>query len=268
MSHVYDPNALKIYTDGSCMPNPGIGGIGLVIEFPDNLSFDNTEISAGYKDSTNNRMELLACIRALQWFQDNNHKLKLGRLIIITDSSYVYSNYSNAQYWKDNAWIDSNGKPYENKDLWDTFLKERQKVRAHSEIKWEKGKTRPILLRVDALAKDGAKHPLNIDSGYQAGKFTSTRTASKKGATLYPANADTITIRVYRKNVYGKNDKELHKITFDLYDKAEQKYTGKYVAYKNKDTGLLERNNCYEVVMNDNPKFPLILEAREIEYLK
>lgn len=145
------------------MPNPGKGGIGIVAEFPDSANTENFELSEGYIQSTNNRMELRACIRALEWLQTEMKTRRLTRAIIITDSAYVYSNNSNAQYWKDNDWKNSEGKPYENHDLWDTFLKERQKTKVRVDIVWEKGKTRPILLRVDALAKQGTKNPTKTD---------------------------------------------------------------------------------------------------------
>ncbi|MEX2029304.1 MAG: RNase H family protein [Candidatus Paceibacterota bacterium] len=265
---MYDPNALKIYTDGSSQPNPGRGGIGIIIEFPDHLESENIEISEGYKNSNNQRMELMACIVSFQWIKNNTPLRGVARAIFITDSLYVCSNYANAQYWKNNQWKDQHGKPYENKDLWDTFLKERQKVSIPIEIKWEKGKTRSILDRVDMLAKQGAKFPLKNDSGYQPGKFTKSRTGSKKSAILFPANNQEILIRVYAKKVYGKNENELLKITFDVFDENERKYNKKYFAYKGKDCEELERNNCYRVIFNGNLKMPLMLKAEHIEYLK
>ncbi len=261
---MYDRNAVKIYTDGSAMPNPGKGGLGMVVEFPDeDIARDNYELSEGYQLSTNNRMELKATIRALEWLAGK----RFTRAIIITDSEYVYSNYKNAQYWKKDGWRSEDGKPYENPDLWDEFLKARQKVHFHHELSWEKGKTRPILLRVDALAKNGAKHPTMTDRGYQSGKFTAPRTASKKAATLYEPDGQTIIIRVYRKNSYGKNENEVMKITFDVYDETEGKYTRKHVAYQGKDCITLKRNNCYRAVFDENMKFPQIVEAESIDYL-
>ncbi|KKS05144.1 MAG: Ribonuclease HI [Candidatus Nomurabacteria bacterium GW2011_GWA2_41_25] len=265
---MYDYNALKIYTDGSAIPNPGKGGIGIIIEFPDSSNSDNLEISEGYMHTTNNRMELIACITAIQWLRTNGSSQKITRAIIITDSDYVYSNYKNAQYWKEDGWKNQDGKPYENKDIWDTFLKERYKIRTPNEIKWEKGKTRPILLRVDALAKQGAKNPIKTDYGYQPGKFTATRSASKKAATMFIPNNEELIIRVFAKKIYGKNQNEMYKITFDVYDEIQGIYTKKFFAYQGKECITLKRNNCYRAKMNGNLKLPLILEAEAVEYLK
>jgi ribonuclease HI len=266
---MYDPNAVKIYTDGSARPtNPGPGGIGLVIEFPDNLELKNIEISEGYFESTNNRMELMAMIKAFEWFISEGPIKKLSRLIIITDSEYVFNNYKNINYWRNSEWKDRYGKPYENKDLWEKFLKIEQRTKSQPEIRWEKGKTRPILDRVDKLAKEGSGHPKKKDSGFQSGKFTSTRSRSKKGATLYPANNQEEIIRVYRKNIYGKNENELYKITFDLYDINEKIYKEKYVAYSWKSCITLKRNNCYKIQFNDNPKMPMLVIVKPIDYIK
>lgn len=266
---MYDPNAVKIYTDGSARPtNPGPGGIGLIIEFPDNLELENIEISEGYFESTNNRMELTAMIKAFEWFIVESPIRRLNRLVIITDSEYVLNNYKNIIYWRDNDWKDQYGKPYENKDLWEKFLKLEQRAKNQPDIKWEKGKTRPILDRVDWLAKEGSGHPTQKDHGFQSGKFTSTRSKNKKGATLYPANNQEEIIRVYRKNIYGKNDNELYRIIFDLYNKDEKIYKEKYIAYHNKACIMLKRNNCYKVKLNGNPKMPMIIKAMHIDYIK
>ncbi len=260
---MYDPNAIKIYIDGSAMPNPGKGGLGLVVEFPDNLERPNFEISEGYFETTNNRMELLASIRAFEWLQNSSG---FTRAIIVSDSEYVYSNHNNARFWKDDGWRDQYGKPYENQDLWDLFLRARQKLRLNAEIKWEKGKTREILVRVDALAKHGSKNPSKKDFGYQAGKFTATRTGNKKSVTLFPANNQEMAIRVYRKNVFGKNSAQEYKITFDEYSDVEEKFITKYFAYQGRECITLKRNNFYRVKFNGDPNYPVILEALPLMY--
>lgn len=264
---MYDPNAVKIYTDGSAKPNPGKGGIGIIVEYPDNLNLENFEISEGYKSSTNNRMELKAIVRVFEWLQSEIKIHRLTRAIIITDSSYVYSNHQNVQYWKTNSWRNNEGKPYENADLWDSFLKEKQKTKLRTEIVWEKGKKNIILLRVDALAKQGADYPTKIDYGYNAGKFTATRTTNRKAATLFPAQGQIELIRVYRKSIYGKGEKQIYKITFDLYDKEKKIYIDKFVAYRSKDCDDLKRNNCYEATFNESNTFPIILKAISMEYV-
>ncbi len=263
---MYDPNATKLYTDGSARPNPGNGGVGVVVEFQDESGLDQIEISEGYRLSTNNRMELLAVIRGIEWLVANATEHGVTRAILITDSEYVHSNHNNAPYWKKQGWQTTEGKPYENPDLWDTFLKVRAKLRTPFEIRWAKGKQSDVLLLVDALAKQGASNPTRDDSGYRPGKFTATRTPSKKAATLSEVNGVAL-IRVYRSEIFGRHSTQTYKISFDLYDESNSCYIGKHVAYTRKDFNL-KRNTCYQVTLGGSKTFPIITEAEEVEYLK
>ena len=100
----------KIYTDGACSGNPGPGGWGAVI-FDQNDKQKN--ISGGEKNTTNNRMELLAAIMSLKKIKSNSE------VIIFTDSTYVKNGITEwMKKWKKNGWKNSNKKPVKNKDLW------------------------------------------------------------------------------------------------------------------------------------------------------
>lgn len=264
---MYDQNAIKIYTDGSAQPNPGKGGIGMVAVFPDEMDIMNVELSKGYKKSTNNRMELMAVISALEWLQREMQTKKFTRVIFITDSEYVYSNHENVQYWKKAGWCNEAGKPYENSDLWETFLRERQKTRIRFDMVWEKGKQNLILNRVDALAKAGTKCPTNIDFGLKPAKFTSSRTESKKAAQLFNPKGQTLLIRIFVKSEYERKKQKKFKITFDIYDEVTKLYSDKFFAYQVGEC-TVKRNNCYRASFNDNPLFPVIVETTHIEYLK
>ena len=100
----------KIYIDGACSGNPGPGGWGAVI-------FDQKDnqknISGSEKDTTNNRMELLAAIMALKKVKVNSE------ITIYTDSIYVKNGITEwIVKWKDNGWKNSSKKHVKNKDLW------------------------------------------------------------------------------------------------------------------------------------------------------
>ena len=100
----------KIYTDGACSGNPGPGGWGAVIFDQDNKQ---KNISGGEKNTTNNRMELLAAIMSLKKIKSNSE------VIIFTDSTYVKNGITEwMKKWKKNGWKNSNKKPVKNKDLW------------------------------------------------------------------------------------------------------------------------------------------------------
>jgi ribonuclease HI len=100
---------IKIYTDGACKGNPGDGGWGALIT--DGL--ENKEIYGGEKNTTNNRMELMAVIMALESIE------KEQKITIFTDSTYVQKGISVwIVNWKRNGWKSSNKQPVKNQDLW------------------------------------------------------------------------------------------------------------------------------------------------------
>ena len=100
---------IKIYTDGACKGNPGVGGWGAIIM----QSEKNIELFGGENETTNNRMELMAVIMALKEISSNLE------LTIYTDSTYVQKGISEwIKNWKVNNWRSSSKKPVKNKDLW------------------------------------------------------------------------------------------------------------------------------------------------------
>ena len=100
---------IKIYTDGACKGNPGPGGWGALI---DNDNVQN-EIFGGEDNTTNNRMEIMAVIRALETIEIDDE------ITVFTDSKYVQKGINEwIKNWKINGWKSSNKKPVKNKDLW------------------------------------------------------------------------------------------------------------------------------------------------------
>ncbi len=124
----------KVYTDGACSGNPGPGGWGAVIICEDRVD----EIFGYDKNSTNNRMELQAVIKSLQYL-DTEEELE-----IFTDSTYVMNGITKwIINWKKNNWLNSSKKPVKNEDLWrrlDTLSAEKKIiwkwVKGHSGDKW------------------------------------------------------------------------------------------------------------------------------------
>ena len=121
---------IKIYTDGSCIGNPGKGGWAAII-----LNGEKkTEIKGSKKDTTNNQMELLAPIKALKEIP------KGSKVQIFTDSKYVKSGITDwIHSWKKNGWKTASKQKVKNKDLWveldilaNEFAIKWSWVRAHS----------------------------------------------------------------------------------------------------------------------------------------
>lgn len=118
-----------IFTDGACSGNPGPGGWGAVLRY----NTAEKELSGSEKDTTNNRMELTACIEALKTLKEP------CRVELTTDSQYVVNGITKgwAESWRRNGWKKSDKKPALNSDLWGELLElcERHEVT----FNWIKG---------------------------------------------------------------------------------------------------------------------------------
>lgn len=151
-------NAVHLYTDGSCLGNPGPGGYGVVLEY----QHHRKELSQGFSCTTNNRMEMLACIEGLKALTRD------CAVIITTDSQYVKQGIEKWMHgWKRNGWRTSAKKPVKNQDLWQKLDHELQR----HEVRWDwvKGHSgHPQNERCDELARQAASgSSLLEDHGYQ-----------------------------------------------------------------------------------------------------
>ncbi len=137
---------IKIYTDGSCLENPGNGGWAAIIIDDEK----KTQIKGSKKNTTNNQMELLAPIEALKKIP------KSSKVEIFTDSKYVKSGITEwIHNWKKNGWKNANKKPVKNKDLW----KELDLLANQFEISWNWVKahsTDELNNEVDLIAREAA----------------------------------------------------------------------------------------------------------------
>ena len=136
-----------IYTDGACSGNPGPGGWGAVLMY----GTAAREISGGERNTTNNRMELMAAIQALEALKEP------VRVRLHTDSAYIVNCFHQGWHerWQRNGWRNSKKEPVENRDLWERILAltkrhhvEFVKVKGHSNDKWNN--------RCDELARAAA----------------------------------------------------------------------------------------------------------------
>ena len=145
---------ITIYTDGASRGNPGPGGYGVVLKYKKHRK----ELSAGFKKTTNNRMELLAVIVGLEALKEE--KLPVT---IYSDSKYVVDAVDKGWLW---SWVKKDLKDKKNKDLWKRFIPayKKQKVK----FKWVKGHAgNPENERCDALAVAAAQgNRLLEDSGF------------------------------------------------------------------------------------------------------
>lgn len=149
---------VKIYTDGSCLGNPGPGGYGSVLTYKGHTK----ELSAGFKLTTNNRMELLAPIKALESLTEP------CKVILTTDSQYVRQGITQwIHNWIKNNWKTASKQPVKNVDLWQQLHAQNQKHQI--EWHWVKGHSgHPENERCDQIAREAAEgNKLADDLGYK-----------------------------------------------------------------------------------------------------
>jgi ribonuclease HI len=143
---------LFAFTDGACSGNPGPGGWGALLQAKDGETIvKERELHGGEPDTTNNRMELLAAIAALEALD------RPARITIVTDSAYVKNGVTSWIHgWKRNGWKTATNKPVKNDELWRRL--DAAQTRHQVTWQWVKGHAgHPENERADALARKGMK---------------------------------------------------------------------------------------------------------------
>lgn len=141
---------VTIYTDGACSGNPGPGGYGVVLLYKGHRK----ELSGGFSNTTNNRMEILAAIVGLEQLKEK------CSVTLYTDSQYVVNAIEQgwAKKWRANGWMRNKKEPALNADLWERLLKlcELHQVK----FVWVRGHAgNPENERCDRLAVEAARQP-------------------------------------------------------------------------------------------------------------
>lgn len=154
-----------IFTDGSSIGNPGSGGYGVVLRY----GKYRKEISGGYRETTNNRMEIMACIVGLQALK------RISQAVIYSDSRYVVNSMAKgwAKRWRANGWMRKKKHKAENVDLWVRLL---ELCDEHNvEFRWVRGHAGNLENeRCDQLAQAAAKQEdLPVDEGFETDETNS-----------------------------------------------------------------------------------------------
>jgi ribonuclease HI len=139
-----------IHTDGACSGNPGPGGWGAVLHYADK----EKELCGGDLQTTNNRMEMMAAIQALEALK------KPCKVELHTDSTYVMKGISEwIHNWKRRGWLTADKKPVKNDDLWKRL--DQARLRHEVDWRWVKGHAgHEFNERADALARQGMTETL------------------------------------------------------------------------------------------------------------
>ncbi|MEM6306068.1 MAG: ribonuclease HI [Pseudomonadota bacterium] len=143
---------LFAYTDGACSGNPGPGGWGVLMQAREGEAVvKERELNGGEAQTTNNRMELLAAINALEALA------RPSVITVVTDSNYVKNGITGWIFgWKKNGWKNAGKKPVKNAELWQRL--DAAQARHEVTWKWVKGHAgHAENERADKLARDGMK---------------------------------------------------------------------------------------------------------------
>lgn len=148
---------VEIFTDGSCLGNPGPGGYGALLRYKGH----EKALSEGFFLTTNNRMELLAAIVALETLK------RPCNIVLTTDSQYVRQGITQwVHNWKRRGWRKADKSPVVNVDLWQRL--DAAITRHQIDWQWVKGHAgHPENERCDELARAAAESPSQDDTGYQ-----------------------------------------------------------------------------------------------------
>lgn len=151
---------VELFTDGSCLGNPGPGGYGALLRY----GSQEKELSGGFRKTTNNRMELLAAIVGLESLN------RPCQVVLTTDSQYVRQGITQwIHNWKKRNWQTAAKTPVKNVDLWQRLDKALGEHKV--DWRWVKGHAgHAENERCDELARQAATHQATqIDKGYEAG---------------------------------------------------------------------------------------------------
>lgn len=254
-----EENALNIYTDGSSYPKPRRGGYGIRIIYVDNQGKEKIEdipIFESFAGATNNQMELLACVKAIEEAKKSKYYSKVNKINIFTDSTYVSQHYITAIFhWPVNKWMTRNNNPVANAEIWKKLIRVMKKSNKRIDIKWVRGHSGDEHnRRVHQLAKQSAKSLL------KATPLSVVNVRRKK--TNKVVNVGCVVMKGQRVSI---------RINTDEYLKTQKinKYRYEVISKGSKYYGLadfifskinLKAGHEYVVTFNTCPKSPRILK--------
>ena len=263
-----DPRALLIYTDGSAKPkNPGPGGIGVRFVFPEFLEKDEQIKDfkfPGYKTTTNNQMELMACVFGIKEAQkiDEIKNKKINSIVLCTDSQYVKDNFERAKYdWPKRKWRSLSGAPILNVLIWKDFIREVkrvapvfveiEKVKAHSKNEDNNA--------VDKMAQKATLNPIHKPFYNQIIRRKLSKEKTKRGSV--EMLGQRIKIRIIDSKYL--NEHKESQLRYEIISKRNKLY-GKVDILFSKHT--MRPGHEYLVILGKDMRYPKVEKLiKEIE---
>ena len=256
-------NALNIYTDGSMFSSPRAGGIGIIFVIINDAG-DAQVVKEferpGYKQSTNQEMELEACIVALEEALNEAELARFSNIEIFTDSRYVSEGYTQAMFvWCKTQWTSRDtGRPILHVDQWKRLLrllKRASRDRRRVNIQWVKGhKQNPYNKAADKAAKRSAKNPLHKPLSVVS--VRRKKSAKKTEIGSVKMQGQQLTIRVITAQ-FLRSPHQLWKYKYEVLSPGSE-FCGNVDEIFSEI--YLRDGHEYEVTLNNNTDNPRIVE--------
>ena len=257
-------DTLEAYIDGSCLPHPRRGGIGIRFVLVDEVTGEELteDLSPpGYRDATNQEMEILACTTALREALELQLSASVRRLVIWTDSAYLYENHKRAIWeWPKQKWYRRSGAPVENAEDWKELARWYKKAASRFDvvrIEWARGHSKnPHNKLADRLAKNSARNPWNKPRKvvYVRRKLT-TETVSRSSVKM---EGQRLTIRIVQSGIL--NLQKLWRCTYEVVS-ADSPYAGRVDVIFTDFDKRLDAGHTYDVRVNEDSQNPRVIEV-------
>lgn len=258
-----DENAINIFVDGSMYSYPRVGGMGVRIITIDSSGNEvvHDEQPLGFRGATNQQMELMACIEALQLVGGRRSPIDnlndYRRILVKTDSMYVVENYPRAMFqWSGSGWRTKDGAPVANAELWKRLIKEvRHALPRRVAIEWVKGhKSSAHNKAADKLAKGSAKGAIRAPMNVTTVRRKKTSKSVEIGSVQLTGQRLTIRIIV---DQYLRVQR-CYKFKYEVMSKASPYFGNVDIAYA---SFLLRAGHTYFVQMGTNTKNPEVVKC-------
>lgn len=247
----HDDNALIIYTDGSCRPNPRRGGYAFVLLGEDEGGEEQLhEYSApGSLGSTNNEMELTAAIEALRLVTSQHSPIppdSYTKIVVYADSLLVVNGIFSAESdWPQRGWLTRENEPVLNPDLWQELVRLRRRA-GRVEFRHVKGhKTNPYNMLVDRLARQAADLVLDQRSTRPSKMVARKRSPRQTEPRVVPMRGQTETIRILL--VRAIRGQPHHAYKYEVVTEDSPHFQAVDDAFALNDRVVMRRAHIYEV---------------------
>jgi ribonuclease HI len=259
-----DERDLNVYIDGSSLPSPRRGGVGIVFirEGPDGHWLETPYEVAGVAGATNNQMELHACIDALHAIARGRAPVGLAghrRVAFWTDSSYLVNGYDSARFdWPRSRWLTRDGNPVANTALWKQLVRLAGRLERPVEFHWVKGhKDSFFNKQADKLAKASAKSLL-MRAPLDARKVRRKTTSEKVQRGSVEMLGQQITIRLVEE--LAQSAQGLVRFKYEVMTKRSP-YFGKVDYVWAERESPLRAGHTYRVRVNHDTRTPRIVKV-------